>query len=419
MLAPADRELLARDRQIPGLRLALDGDALRDWLADRAPGVLDGDAAVRVCYLRYKPGTSVAAGCLLRDAEGWRPAYLLAWAPRSAGKLRAWGRPPPTGDPRSAVVLDADRYAVLGAPETDRRLPGVRSLRRGALTGGVPASVTVLRYKPRRRWVARLGPGYGGGGERPAVARVYRPAAAARHERTYRCLAGLPVSSPAVLGADPAAGFLLLEWVDGVLATERPPAPGELAAALARLHAAAPPDRWRRADVAAEAAVGAATVAQLVPGLAGRAGSLARQALAGLDPGADPAGLVHGDLSAEQVVCARTGLRLIDLDRVRVDDPVADLAGWVAAEVARWVAGGGAGPVAEAVGPVAEAVGAAVARWVPAYEAASGRRVAPRMGPRTALALLARAPDGFRARRPDWDGELDRLLRAAEAALAG
>jgi aminoglycoside phosphotransferase (APT) family kinase protein len=112
--------------------------------------------------------------------------------------------------------------------------------------------------------------------------------------------------------------------------------------------------------------------------------------------------LAHGDLNAEQVVLGRSGPVLLDLDRARVDEPLADVASWVAharsttpgldAQAAYDQAELLLGGYADAGGDVGD-VG--------------------RLSALVALALLQRSVEPFRYRRPGWPQEVHDGVRAA------
>ena len=67
-LNDADRALIARDTDLPGLGLLLDEEALLDEVGRQMPAA--DVACIRIDYLRYKPGTSCMAGLRVIDTLG-------------------------------------------------------------------------------------------------------------------------------------------------------------------------------------------------------------------------------------------------------------------------------------------------------------------------------------------------------------
>jgi hypothetical protein len=168
-----DRPLVRADSGLPGLALVLDPEAVHEQVATAvgAAGLRLVSSAVE--YLRYKPGTSVVATVRVRTDEGSCLGYVRAWsgergapAPvtpevsRPTRRFRAW---PP--------LVDEEAMLAVAPAGADLRLRGVgrvlldsrRWVRRMDLDEdarpadlSVPVAVRELRYKPGRRWVARV-----------------------------------------------------------------------------------------------------------------------------------------------------------------------------------------------------------------------------------------------------------------------
>ncbi|GAB3278167.1 phosphotransferase [Kineosporia babensis] len=137
-----------------------------------------------------------------------------------------------------------------------------------------------------------------------------------------------------------------------------------------------------------------ALAAWLVPDLASRLRRLARIAQ-NVDLSGGPQVVLHGDLSADQVVRGPDGrLTLIDLDRVRIG-PAADDLGCLAASVL--LEKGSATDVLRefgtGYGPLPDE--AAIRAW-------------------TLVHLLARSTEAFRTCRPDWPDQVRHAVEAAE-----
>ncbi|MGH8501392.1 MAG: hypothetical protein ACREVE_02785, partial [Gammaproteobacteria bacterium] len=168
MLSRPDAALVKRDPAIPGLPLLLDSDRLVAKLRAHLPGAAAITGAT-IDYLRYKPGTNCLAAYRL-DIDGVTlSAHAIAYRPDLRDKLnKARQRVPlvsmlgPGG-----VVLDGHAASVALFPN-DGRLKSLRRLgnsndRNRLLRKLMPdrpefwdGALHLLRYKPRRRYVAKL-----------------------------------------------------------------------------------------------------------------------------------------------------------------------------------------------------------------------------------------------------------------------
>lgn len=410
--APADARLALADLAVPGLAEVLDPLPLVHRLAPDW-----GVATARVAYLRYKPGTSLVAGLVLTGEDGV-PAVAQAFALRSGSedkltKVVLAGEADDVG--RGAVV---DRHLAVGITDAtaDRHLPGVRRVLRRA--GGEDV-VTPLVYKPGRRWVARVDRG-----DVPELVKVHR-----RGElpgRGHHALRGLPVAR--VVRVRERRGIVTTEWVPGT-PLHRLPSPGaaDLWAAaggvLARIHLRPPAAGLATVDRAAALAAAVTAIRAVAPDLAEQARAVVERVRAGLADGG-ALRLVHGDFSADQVIVrpdlavspagsaavpaqANPGqpeVTVIDLDRVGLDDPAADLASWYGAEVA---AGGAPGDPHTALAPL-----------LSGYVTAGGPADLDRLRLHAAAAVLQRATEPFRRHADDWRQQVDRLVAHAAELTA-
>lgn len=399
MLSSADAAVVRRDPRLPGLRLLLDDDLLAGLLG----------APVTRCYLRYKPGTSCVAAVRLADGEDVLvTAYddegrakvdkTLAVVPPDAVRLHDADRR--LLATRSCADRDLPALAALSDPRRRRRLlrrllPGVRVPRDAELTG--------LAWKPHRRWVGlvRLD-------GTAVVLRAYRPQDAHRSADVLGHLGAAAAATPTLLGHLPALGLLAVEHRPGedlLRATGSgragPPhvqAAGRALAALHRLQVDGLPARTPE-DEGAVARAAADHIGVLLPHLSVRAARLADRLadrLAALPP---VACTLHGDFSADQVVVHGARAGLIDLDRAAVGSPAADL-GSARAALAL-LAGASPGVRHEDLER-----GYAQLAVLPDAEA---------LAVHTAAALLRRAAEPFRTRRPDWPSAVAALLDAAQA----
>ncbi|MCM6764292.1 aminoglycoside phosphotransferase family protein [Rathayibacter sp. ZW T2_19] len=358
-------DLARRDPALPALAQLLDARRLDDALG----------GAVHVTRRRWKRGADVVVAFDGPAGPGWIASYA---DPAKLDKTRERAR-------RVGVVLreHPGLLAVSGPVRADRELsPSVRRLER--LEPGLLERARLLRHNPHRRLVVA---------EASRVVKIVTPGAAAsvvEVARVQRALAdrGVPVLVPTVIGSGASSTPW---WGDGDLTERR----SELAAAragtaLARLHAV------RGVPVPAgsgdEVATAVRALVDLVPGLAPRLERLA-SGLAGAGP---RSAVVHGDFSADQVLVG-DGVRLIDFDRVRADEPERDLGGLLAAE------------------PPSSALGAAL---LEAYRTAGGAVDPAALRRRTASAVLLRAVEPFRTALPDWRERVEAALARAEGVLA-
>ncbi|WP_221584208.1 phosphotransferase [Microbacterium sp. G2-8] len=370
-----DQRILDADPSLASLGDVLSGAALARRL---------GVPAVRVAYVRYKPGVSAEAGVEICRADG-----RIVWA-RSVAHVapgeRKLARAARHADERDAVlVYDEERAWGVFADVADPALPGIASARADH------PHASVLVYKPGRRWVARCD-------ACGTIIKVHAPAAGER-AATAHALAGAHLPTAAVTREDLARGIIETRLLPGGA-----PEPGDRDAidaagrALAHLHAAqaeiSPQDLagWR-ADREAEIAGALDAIAHVAPREIAAAQRIAR-AVRRIVGARDALAIVHGDFSIDQLIADGADLHVIDLDRARIGDPLADLACWAGDEIARG---------ADVPSPP----------LVEAYLRAGGSVDHDDLRILTAGALLQRAVEPFRARRSGWEAEISRRLAVA------
>lgn len=388
VLTPADEALVARDPRVPGLAAVLDaaptiGALAPHWQVD----------SLHTTYLRYKPGTSLVVALRMVTVDGrTHDVQLAAYGPGAGDKMAKAHR---RGEAGLGVVTDHERGLVLADALTDRHLPGLRYV-----PADVPdATVVPLRYKPARRWVGRVTDA-----SSSAIVKVHRPVLGREAARRHRLFErdGLPV--PRLLDSPRRRGVVRTEFHPGVSLEEHRPGylAGEVGALLARLHGSATSSAVGPVDVAARLEAALAAIEAVVPALGGTARATARSVLRVLAEN-DRRGLVHGDLSPDQLLARAdgAGLLLLDLDRAGIDDPMADLASYAAAEFTAGRAAAGADP-REVMGGVLES-----------YARAGGRVDEAALIAGTAGALLQRAIDPFRHRQPAWPRTTAELVTSA------
>ena len=109
-----------------------------------------------------------------------------------------------------------------------------------------------------------------------------------------------------------------------------------------------------------------------------------------------PGRIIHGDFSADQVVRAGEGIRIVDLDRMQLGEPHHDLGSFAASELRRTGGWGLTGDML--VGHGAATRPDELAAW-------------------TAHALLLRLTEPFRETSPTWVADMDRRLDEVERVL--
>ncbi|MWV49477.1 phosphotransferase [Rathayibacter sp. VKM Ac-2803] len=358
--------LALRDPALPGLGALLHPDRLADALGH----------PVRVTRRRWKPGTEIVVAFESAEGHGW----IAAWAdPAKQAKTRQ--RAAGVGaELRELPALGALTGPVLA----DRALaPTLRRIleREPALL----ATGRILRHNPHRRLVLAEG-----GRVVKIVPRESADAAeGVLRVQTALAARGLPVPAPVSLlrGASST-----LWWGDGDLTRPARGAEASAAvagAALARLHAVAdvPVPSGTADEIGAAAAALAALAPELGPRLERLAGAVSRST--------GRSTVVHGDFSADQVLVG-DGVRIIDFDRVRRDEPERDLGSFLAAE------------------PGGSRLGDAL---IEAYRHAGGSIDDGVLRRRTAGAILLRAVEPFRTATPDWRERVEAELARAETVL--
>jgi aminoglycoside phosphotransferase (APT) family kinase protein len=400
---PAEQELIAHDPALPAMATVLDQAALTAFVAERwsLAGCGPPPEQVLVRYLRYKPGTALVAGLELRGPAGTTMAAAKATAARAAPKLaktlRAVKRSGGWG------IVDASASLTVHAAVADRHLPGLRRV----LGGGAPA-VQGLRYKPERRWVGRRGPSPAV--VAPVLVKVHRPAAAAGAILAHRYMAAAGLAVPRLRKANARLGIVAADWVEGEPLDAHPPTPdqlGQVGELLGRLHALPLPAGLPVPDPAAGLLAAAEAVASVRPATGAHAAAAARSLLVQTETGHRRT-VVHGDFSADQVVLGPGGaVVLLDLDRLRIGDPIDDVAGWVAAEIT--------GGRCLARARPADVAAAMLAGYQVPASVPTGRP----LDLAVAAALLRRAVEPFRLRRPGWPDEVDLTVELAVQLAAG
>lgn len=423
MLTGPDRQVVARDPALPGLALLLDDARLLDTLRGLWP---EAEIETVACtYLRYKPGVNCLAGYAARTPDGplmvYARAYTAAhyaeaWAGGRGLKAKVPGCPPQTLDREAAVLR---RF-----PD-DRKLRGMARLilpdsRSGLLHKMLPkepalweAEPGTLRYKPERRYVARLQ-----AADAPhAVVKVYGEEDfddAWRGTGAFGAREHLATARR--LGHSKRRRIIISQWLPGAPLDQRLRAPDfdparmcEVGAALAEMHCQTPGNlrRISREDEAQGVLAAVNAAVTLHPALAERLRGIGVRVAAALMAESPAESAIHGDFHGEQVIWDTTGIGIIDYDRSGLGDPAADFGSFLA-RLAYEEASGilPAGRI--------EGIGEGL---LDGYCSRARRARPPGIALQTAAGLLQLTPHAFRQREPAWPGLMERLAERAEQAF--
>lgn len=389
MRSHPDAALAARDPALPGLSGLLDTPAL----AARA-----GLPGLGASYLLYKPGTSCIAG--LAPADGGLGAWMAATYPATRYE-KARAHPPWRN---GAIFLD-DAQTVLVPLALLRRPKAARALadaeRRDRLLSAVGlagCALRLLRFKPGRRLVLRAD-----GPEGPrAVLKLH--ACRSDYARAFAGARQSTDDSLRLIGRDTRRRAIATEWVPGAALTAAAPLDAfvRAGAVLAAAHA-----RPALPDLPAFAQHAPDTITKRIDWLLPGLGKAVRDVTARMPPSPEgPAVALHGDFSADQVVDGPEGVRIVDWDRACIGPAARDLGSALASLDLDGLRGADS----------AEAAGDAL---LAGYRAAGGAVTDDDVAAWRAYALLARADEGFRTRRPGWNDEAAAVVARVGALLRG
>jgi aminoglycoside phosphotransferase (APT) family kinase protein len=513
LLSPYDADLVRRDTAIPGLATLLDPEALvcalrrtiddrrqttDDNVVRRPSSVVRGPRpkgavvrSARATYVRYKPGMNCLVAYEL-DVDGVVvEAYAKAHRADASDQLRKAREQPGVPGPLGAgrIVLPGQAVVVSTFPNDSelRRLERVASeLTPSVLTPSVltpswrsdadawqlllrkvfrdrpdlwEGTVSSIRYKPERRYVAQLSTASGP----QAVIKVYTETGYSEARGTSRAFKSRDVLQvPRRIGRSDRHRVLAFEWMQGQLLSEHlsdssldPSALQRVGIALAEAHTqhrpqrigtdrAAPLPHLTREMEASSLMAVAAGLAFLCPHLAARVNDLARRLAARIMQEPPVNVPTHGDFYAKQVLLAGDKVVILDFDSAAIGDPATDLGLFTAhlerGALHRNLPAARVEPLRDSLLAGYELAGGMSASGGrsgvgfpsstdPRSPAPDPRSPAPdpwrshvldRVGLYTAAGLLRLAPHPFRNRRPDWPQQIEATVERAEAlALAG
>lgn len=414
----ATDKIVQRDPCIPGLATILAPGRLADAVNARiGPEKIDD---IKIDYIRYKPGMNCIARYSMRVLGSNVNAYAKAHGPDAPAKLeKAVNR-----DATESVIgpgrirLDRDRIVFSVFPN-DSKLKSLQSLAAGDKRERLLRRVfgkdslwqkaefdKSLNYKPERRYVARI---KRVGGEMALLKFHTR-------EGYQRALANHRAAN--ILGHSPRRAVIAHRWLEGEtlrdLANAGRILPDHIAAtasALAEFHnepidVGAQSDR--RLHAAAIEALGA-QVGFLLPRVRSRAVRVAKTLAAWLIDLETDVSTVHGDFYDKQVVINGRSAALIDMDSVRLDDPLVDLGNY-AAHLERLSFRGGQ--------PITQARQHLLA-MVSNYESAGGAVDEARLRYFLAIGLFSLINQPFRDLEEQWPEKIEQILCRIESLVGG
>jgi aminoglycoside phosphotransferase len=427
-----------RDPVLGDLDVVLSGSAMIEVLGRHLPDCASGALRVESCHpvaVRYEPGRSclVRYKLALRDDRAGPKIKTLAqvelsasnlaeelWSDPTLGRLveRAakWHPDPPVG--RAAYV--PEMRAIVQLYPVDVKLPALvpatsscemcRVLREAfpEKTGSAPREchAELVRYKPAKRAVLRYR--LGGAEVDTVYGKLHaRDRAAALYE-IGRALREAGVATPAPLAYLPDLRMVVYSEAQGgrlkdLYATDEFAGwMGPVAEALAHLHATRIDGLpiGSSHDEARTVLVAGRMIETLLPNQATEAARLATNLAADLAAVQVPAVTIHGDFSAQQVLISDASVVLLDFDRIKLGNPLLDVATFLADLSVRQN----------------ESTSTARAMFLDAY-AALRPDVREHILLFEAAKLFKAAVGPFRRPTPDWPTESEHLMRLATQRL--
>lgn len=422
MLTSEDTNVVSRDPGLPALRVFLDDDAALQVFEQHCPEIEPYSATCT--YLRYKPGTSCLASYTVATAAGDRSFYAKAYPRGKSEKIsKVLERTSDQDESQTGVFTVSDLSAVFSAFPYDYELPALRMLE--ADEGSIPllsrlapddkniqkATVDPLRYKPERRFVARLDVA----GKAAAVLKVHTKARYLQAKRAMKSLGPLANFTTAkALGHSDRYCTQLLSWLEGsslMSQIDRGQIKAESFAAagacLAHLHRRSIEKLPRRLpshesnEVRQQANdfnyVNVAMQARLI-----RLTNWCADALVGFAGHSVP---THGDFHPGQLLVGDGSVSLIDLDNVALGNPAYDQGSFLAQLEYAYLSG--------AISEVDKE--AASRAFLQGYQSVASMSCNSHVvNIYTTSSLLRLIHEPFRHRTADWQERQEAILQSAE-----
>lgn len=426
MLTSENANVVARDPRLPALRVFLDDDAALQVFKQHCPEIEPHSATCN--YLRYKPGTSCLASYTVVTAGGGGLFYAKAYPQGKSEKIsKVLGRERYQNESRPSVFAVSELSAVFTTFPYDHELPALQMLE--ASEGSIPllsrlapdekdmqnATVVPVRYKPERRFVARLDVA----GKAVAVLKVHTEPRYQQARRAMKSLAPLAKFTTAkALGHSDRYCTQLLSWLEGSSLNsliDRGQIKAESFAAagacLAHLHRQSLEKLPRRlpayeSNEVSQQANEFKYVEDTMQGRLLRLTNSCADALADVAVNPVP---THGDFHPGQVLVGDGSASLIDLDNVALGNPAYDLGSFMAQL-----------EYAHLSGAILKSDKEASSRaFLQGYQSvASMPFTSHAVNTYTAASLVRLIHEPFRHRASDWQNRQEAILQSAEELIA-
>ncbi len=425
MLSHAEQDLIRRDIALPGLATLLDAAVFRAALQASADAQI---RAVRLDYLRYKPGQNCIAAYTLTVAGAEVECHAKAYRQCDGAKLeKAKLRPAISGALGSGrFIWPQTRIEVCVFPNDNKlgslALMGDAARREDFLRRHLfgheqlwQSEVCTLAYKPERRWVGALEVD----GTPLAVCKFYGESAFESARLKSKCFRNGEVLRLApLIGRSKGRGALFYDWQRGELLSQAMLGPTfdsavmfRVGVALAELQRQPTTNlSLRSGDAAAREIVSLGEFLEfLLPAEAERVHDIAARLAASI--GGLPQGdsVVHGDFYAKQILFSGGEITVLDLDEAARGDAADDL-GTFLAHLEREVAVGRLNAShlvtfrSQLLAGFASQAGDVDSKLVELY---------------TAARLFGRLPQFFRNHDPEWSQRTRESLERVAALLGG
>ena len=410
--------LVQREQRIPGLATILAPDRLANAVHARLGCRTIDD--IRLDYIRYKPGMNCIARYVMQVQGVSVSAYAKAHGPDAQCKLEKAGTRAASesvlGPGR--VLIDKEGIVFSVFPN-DAKLKAMQRLAEGAQRERLLQRVfgtdspwqegeldQSLNYKPERRYVARIKLSSG----ELALLKFHT------RQGYHRALRNHGAAN--IVGHSSRRGVIAHRWLAGETLRDLGNAGRILphhiavtASALAAFHNGSPDvgvPSDRVLQIKAIEALGT-QVGFLLPGLQSRAAVVAAKlaaSLAGLETVHAP---VHGDFYDKQVVIHGSSAALIDMDSVRLDDPLVDLGNY-AAHLERLCVSGGQSR---------DQIRQHLLTLTSSYLSAGGAVRESRLRQYMALGLFSLIHQPFRDFEEHWPEKMEQILSRVEDLIGG
>lgn len=424
MLSPAEQDIIQRDQALPGLGTLLDSEAfVRDLRATANLHI----RAARLHYLRYKPGQNCLAAYTVNLGDKTVECYAKAFRSDDRNKLeKKRGRRGADGPMEARQFIWNQQAVAVCIFPNDHKLRPLPLLddpnqRRDFLERHLTdrpdlwnGTVRQLAYKPERRWTGALEVN----GVPSATCKLYGESSyTGISAKTKHVRPGEVLERPAIIGRSKGRRALFFGWMTGSLLSEAMVQPEfelssltRVGVALRELHRQSIPTLPARSNAGVAAAILdlGGFVSCLLPTLASRIDSVARELASGIHAFPEGNTAIHGDFYARQILLNGERVAVLDFDEAARGHAGTDL-GSFAAHLEREVIAGKM---------TTDRRDASCEQLLAGYRSAGGEPDESRLTFHTAERLFARLAEFFRRHDPNWPQLTRELLERIESLLA-